>query len=278
MSGVGAMTWSPLACGLITGKYSDGVPDCSRAAMKVSHEEFVSSRFPLLPLFNFSSSFDLIFCHLMKRHWYYIPVLHGLDVWLCFRVISGLRSECTVKKGADSLQKSKSSTWWLTGWAARLLNSPLVSVSLLSQDFDYWCLWSDRLSGLFGPRIIHIYVLSCVKSTSHIGACQTEKVLSIFACDMHQTVIKRFVHSNVFNKNRSLCTVRYCEISHSAWCLRSEGVSSVLLGVSNTDQLIENLGALQVINTHTHILIHITAQKFFLNVFWKKVKEGMFTV
>uniref|UniRef100_A0A667X879 Voltage-gated potassium channel subunit beta-1 n=1 Tax=Myripristis murdjan TaxID=586833 RepID=A0A667X879_9TELE len=32
--GVGAMTWSPLACGLITGKYSDGVPDCSRAAMK----------------------------------------------------------------------------------------------------------------------------------------------------------------------------------------------------------------------------------------------------
>nr|XP_015195996.1 PREDICTED: voltage-gated potassium channel subunit beta-1-like isoform X3 [Lepisosteus oculatus] len=33
--GVGAMTWSPLACGLITGKYSEGVPDCSRAAMKV---------------------------------------------------------------------------------------------------------------------------------------------------------------------------------------------------------------------------------------------------
>uniref|UniRef100_A0A8D3EFY9 Voltage-gated potassium channel subunit beta-1 n=1 Tax=Scophthalmus maximus TaxID=52904 RepID=A0A8D3EFY9_SCOMX len=32
--GVGAMTWSPLACGLITGKYSDGVPECSRAAMK----------------------------------------------------------------------------------------------------------------------------------------------------------------------------------------------------------------------------------------------------
>lgn len=32
----------------------------------------------------------------------------------------------------------------------------------------------------------------------------------------------------------------------TAWCLRSEGVSSVLLGVSNTDQLIENLGALRV--------------------------------
>lgn len=31
-----------------------------------------------------------------------------------------------------------------------------------------------------------------------------------------------------------------------AWCLRSEGVSSVLLGVSTTDQLLENLGALRV--------------------------------
>lgn len=41
--GVGAMTWSPLACGLITGKYSDGVPDCSRAAMKVSPKEFVNT-------------------------------------------------------------------------------------------------------------------------------------------------------------------------------------------------------------------------------------------
>ncbi|XP_030631868.1 voltage-gated potassium channel subunit beta-1-like isoform X2 [Chanos chanos] len=32
--GVGAMTWSPLACGLISGKYCDGIPDGSRAAMK----------------------------------------------------------------------------------------------------------------------------------------------------------------------------------------------------------------------------------------------------
>lgn len=32
----------------------------------------------------------------------------------------------------------------------------------------------------------------------------------------------------------------------TAWCLRSEGVSSVLLGVSNTDQLQENLGSIKV--------------------------------
>lgn len=35
LSGVGAMTWSPLACGLLTGKYNEGVPESSRAAMKV---------------------------------------------------------------------------------------------------------------------------------------------------------------------------------------------------------------------------------------------------
>jgi aryl-alcohol dehydrogenase-like predicted oxidoreductase len=29
------MTWSPLACGLLTGKYEDGVPLHSRAALKV---------------------------------------------------------------------------------------------------------------------------------------------------------------------------------------------------------------------------------------------------
>ncbi|XP_030402141.1 voltage-gated potassium channel subunit beta-3 isoform X4 [Gopherus evgoodei] len=40
------------------------------------------------------------------------------------------------------------------------------------------------------------------------------------------------------------CTVAQLAI---AWCLRSEGVSSVLLGVSSTEQLIENLGAIHVL-------------------------------
>uniref|UniRef100_A0A8D2LZ16 Potassium voltage-gated channel subfamily A regulatory beta subunit 3 n=1 Tax=Varanus komodoensis TaxID=61221 RepID=A0A8D2LZ16_VARKO len=39
------------------------------------------------------------------------------------------------------------------------------------------------------------------------------------------------------------CTVAQLAI---AWCLRSEGVSSVLLGVSSAEQLIENLGSIQV--------------------------------
>uniref|UniRef100_A0A452EAS8 Potassium voltage-gated channel subfamily A regulatory beta subunit 3 n=1 Tax=Capra hircus TaxID=9925 RepID=A0A452EAS8_CAPHI len=44
------------------------------------------------------------------------------------------------------------------------------------------------------------------------------------------------------------CTVAQLAI---AWCLRSEGVSSVLLGVSSAEQLVEHLGALQVLNQLT---------------------------
>ena len=33
--GIGTMTWSPLACGLLTGKYEDGVPVHSRASLRV---------------------------------------------------------------------------------------------------------------------------------------------------------------------------------------------------------------------------------------------------
>ncbi|XP_061818349.1 voltage-gated potassium channel subunit beta-2 isoform X2 [Nerophis lumbriciformis] len=108
--GVGAMTWSPLACGLITGKYSDGVPECSRAAMK------------------------------------------GYQ-WLRERVNS--------EEGRRQLAKIK-------------------ELHLLA----------DRLG----------------------------------------------------------CTAAQLAI---AWCLRSEGVSSVLLGVSNTDQLLENLGALRILSQMT---------------------------
>lgn len=53
-------------------------------------------------------------------------------------------------------------------------------------------------------------------------------------------------------KKTKNCNVATClwlsliSLCFTAWCLRSEGVSSVLLGVSNADQLLENLGALRV--------------------------------
>ncbi|XP_075902004.1 voltage-gated potassium channel subunit beta-2-like isoform X2 [Nelusetta ayraudi] len=32
--GIGAMTWSPLACGILSGKYTKAIPPCSRASLK----------------------------------------------------------------------------------------------------------------------------------------------------------------------------------------------------------------------------------------------------
>uniref|UniRef100_A0A3Q1GAG7 Potassium voltage-gated channel subfamily A regulatory beta subunit 3 n=1 Tax=Acanthochromis polyacanthus TaxID=80966 RepID=A0A3Q1GAG7_9TELE len=112
--GVGAMTWSPLACGLLTGKYNEGVPESSRAAMK------------------------------------------GY-AWLKERLNSD--------EGKKQLTKIK-------------------ELHLLA----------DRLN----------------------------------------------------------CTAAQLAI---AWCLRSEGVSSVLLGVSNTEQLLENLGSIRVLSQLTPPLI-----------------------
>ncbi|XP_051947732.1 voltage-gated potassium channel subunit beta-1-like isoform X1 [Xyrauchen texanus] len=41
-----------------------------------------------------------------------------------------------------------------------------------------------------------------------------------------------------------------------AWCLRNEGVSCVLLGSSSTDQLMENIGAIQVLPKLSSSIIH----------------------
>ncbi|XP_071315416.1 voltage-gated potassium channel subunit beta-2-like isoform X1 [Trachinotus anak] len=112
--GVGAVTWSPLACGLLTGKYNEGVPESSRAAMK------------------------------------------GY-VWLKQRLCSD--------EGKKQLSKVKE--------------------------------------------------------------------LHLLAERLH-------------------CTAAQLAI---AWCLRSEGVSSVLLGVSNTEQLLENLGSIRVLSQLTPPLI-----------------------
>ncbi|XP_039678963.1 voltage-gated potassium channel subunit beta-3-like [Perca fluviatilis] len=112
--GVGAVTWSPLACGLLTGKYNQGVPETSRAAMK------------------------------------------GYD-WLKERLCSD--------EGKKQLSKIR---------------------------------------------------------------------------ELHQLA------------DRLNCTAAQLAI---AWCLRSEGVSSVLLGVSNTEQLLENLGSITVLSQLTPPLV-----------------------
>ncbi|CAL8368552.1 unnamed protein product [Lota lota] len=41
-----------------------------------------------------------------------------------------------------------------------------------------------------------------------------------------------------------------------AWCLRNDGVSSVLLGASSADQLMENIGAIQILPKLTSSIVH----------------------
>ena len=54
------------------------------------------------------------------------------------------------------------------------------------------------------------------------------------------------------DNNKRQCAIMWALCEHqpyclsAAWCLRNEGVSSVLLGTSNPEQLTENLGAIQV--------------------------------
>nr|XP_021323321.1 voltage-gated potassium channel subunit beta-1 isoform X1 [Danio rerio] len=112
--GVGAMTWSPLACGIITGKYENGIPDSSRASMK-SYQ------------------------------------------WLKEKIVS--------EDGRKQQAK--------------------------------------------------------LKELGHIA----EKL----GCTLPQLAV--------------------------AWCLRNEGVSSVLLGTSNAEQLTENLGAIQVSKSFCHVIV-----------------------
>uniref|UniRef100_A0A4W3HKM1 Voltage-gated potassium channel subunit beta-1 n=1 Tax=Callorhinchus milii TaxID=7868 RepID=A0A4W3HKM1_CALMI len=52
---------------------------------------------------------------------------------------------------------------------------------------------------------------------------------------------------------RLSCTLPQLAI---AWCLRNEGVSSVLVGASNTEQLQENIGAIQVLPKLSSSVVH----------------------
>ncbi|ROI15553.1 Voltage-gated potassium channel subunit beta-2 [Anabarilius grahami] len=140
--GVGAMTWSPLACGIISGKYDSGVPAYSRASLK------------------------------------------GYQ-WLKDKILSeeGRRQQAKLKE--------------LQAIAERL--------------------------GCTLPQL---------------------------AIDITPLPVKKRSCSSDFE--RSVCP----GAGSHAWCLRNEGVSSVLLGASNTDQLMENIGAIQVLPKLSSSIVH----------------------
>uniref|UniRef100_A0A8B9PHS5 Voltage-gated potassium channel subunit beta-2 n=1 Tax=Apteryx owenii TaxID=8824 RepID=A0A8B9PHS5_APTOW len=146
--GVGAMTWSPLACGIVSGKYDGGIPPYSRASLK------------------------------------------GYQ-WLKDKILSeeGRRQQAKLKE--------------LQAIAERLgCTLPQLAIGKVAAEG----------------------VARCSRGARGAGA---EPALS----------------------SPSLSAA-------PAWCLRNEGVSSVLLGASNADQLMENIGAIQVLPKLSSSIIH----------------------
>ncbi|KAG8512524.1 Voltage-gated potassium channel subunit beta-1 [Galemys pyrenaicus] len=141
--GVGAMTWSPLACGIISGKYGNGVPESSRASLKVF----------------FSTS----------------------------------REAC---------------------WGGRGMEHPARTCPVHSGHHSAKPFPDSNCYQWLKERIV-----------SEEGRKQQNKLKDLSPI-----------------AERLGCTLPQLAV---AWCLRNEGVSSVLLGSSTPEQLIENLGAIQ---------------------------------
>lgn len=66
------VSWSPLACGIITGKYENGIPESSRAAMKVQPIQLYNIIRLFLPNFAGGNSNQFIFTAALA-----IPVAEG---------------------------------------------------------------------------------------------------------------------------------------------------------------------------------------------------------
>lgn len=77
------MTWSPLACGVITGKYENGIPESSRASMKV--RKFTET--------------ETGFKHLTVVHYKFVPFLQSYQ-WLKEKIVSddGRKQQAKLKE------------------------------------------------------------------------------------------------------------------------------------------------------------------------------------
>lgn len=148
------MTWSPLACGIVSGKYDGGIPPYSRASLKVSAMERYAVRG--------SRGSSEPPTHLFPPQGYQ---------WLKDKILSeeGRRQQAKLKE----LQA-----------IAERLGCTLPQLAIGKGVGGRWGAAAGR------------------RSARHSAS--------------------------------------------PAWCLRNEGVSSVLLGASNADQLMENIGAIQV--------------------------------
>lgn len=115
--------------------------------------------------------------------------------------------------------------------------------------------------------------LSCTLPQLAIGKGQYEHPKTLNFPFLWERTKKMFLTTKF---SVSLHTVWYLDTAYPnssypwslAWCLRNEGVSSVLLGSSNPSQLTENLGAIQVWSLNNVITISlfglVKQQSFFV--------------
>ncbi|KAL0603556.1 Voltage-gated potassium channel subunit beta-2 [Plecturocebus cupreus] len=200
--GVGAMTWSPLACGIVSGKYDSGIPPYSRASLKLCRSPPRNQGYQWLK--------DKILSEEGRRQQAKLKELQALAERLgCTLPQLAIGNRTGGTKGPVSLGREGRDPW--TSAPAGHRQSPCPALL-------------GFLSTLSPPD----------QDTE--GSSQGQGGTIRGPC--------------------SGCFFLTSGLADTAWCLRNEGVSSVLLGASNADQLMENIGAIQVLPKLSSSIIH----------------------
>ncbi|TRY56687.1 hypothetical protein DNTS_034243 [Danionella cerebrum] len=217
--GVGAMTWSPLACGIISGKYDSGVPPYSRASLK------------------------------------------GYQ-WLKDKILSeeGRRQQAKLKE-LQAISERLGCTLPQLAIGTHTLTHPYSRPAALSHSV---CLFvrpvprssapshPSHSSGDLRRKDACAEVRGCTSGRERqrsVSMAPLHLLCSIVKYPAHEALIWSTHHVLVLGAMNTVLVVR-------AWCLRNEGVSSVLLGASTAEQLMENIGAIQVLPKLSSSIVH----------------------
>ncbi|KAG9333134.1 hypothetical protein JZ751_013452 [Albula glossodonta] len=218
---VGVVSWSPLACGIITGKYENGVPESSRASMKSYQwlkEKIVSEDG-------------------RKQQAKLKELGHIAEKLSCTLPQLAVGKGPTDRNNSTSVRHRPAHA--AGGGALRCTLSELLSIPQRDAHTQY--LLTNHISG---SSVGVCDIIHCKSTPPPPIPPNTDAVSSVFL----------FEWSELCGNTATQWTLMVTAMSpvfvfslSAAWCLRNEGVSSVLLGTSNPDQLTENLGAIQVL-------------------------------
>ncbi|KAK0152692.1 Voltage-gated potassium channel subunit beta-3 [Merluccius polli] len=264
--GVGAMTWSPLACGPHHGpKYSEGAPDCSRAAIKEGRRQLAKIKeLHLLA--------DRMGCTAAQLAIGSPPIPEASDIDIVFANRNDVNSpmEEIVRAMTFVINQGMAMYWGTSRWSAmEIMEAYSVArqfnlIPPVCEQAEYHYFQRDKVEVQL-PELYHKIGVGAMTWSPLACGLITGKY-SEGVPDCSRAAIKGYqwlkerVNSEEGRRqlakikelhllaDRMGCTAAQLAI---AWCLRSEGVSSVLLGVSTTEQLVENLGALRVLTQMT---------------------------